>query len=747
MQASIFFAIVVLALRVQADARADPRPNYSEWKEKEANASKATAAEVAREAKMAAVNKVTAMLEGLKAQVLEEGEAEAATYNKFSCFCKDTTKEKTEAITTGEAEKAVLTSTIGDLESKRETLDATIKKLLSNIEQVEKDMEDAKKERAAELAIYTSNAADLDAALEALTGALQTLKASKSPSLLQYQSMRQTVKTAMMLADALNIGSVSAQKTASFFLQEDPEVQMEDYKFHSDDIISTLEKLLDDFRTKKVSVDNEEVKAVAAHTMQMQIMTDKLKKLNHELLVAKKKKAQTQAEIETNSEELTSVAATLLDDQEYLKELADMCHEKALTWDQRSKLRQNELQMLTEVIGIIKSSVTGNTTAATLRFAQQGTSIRLARAVASSERAMEAVEAEAEAADEAPVGFLQQMQRRLRGKPNDEEARSVVTKLLRQRGSELKSTLLTALAGKIAADPFAKVKQLIQELIERLLTEAANEANQKGWCDKATMDAEQKRDYAAEEIATLNSEMAELEALIDKLTDELAELAKEIKELQEARAKAELERKEEKAENAATVAEANAGLSALDQAIDIISKFYKKSAKAEVVLSFAQGPADDAPDAGFAIGEAYTGAQSESGGIIGMMEVMKSDFERTISETEAAEAEAEQEHLEFMTETGKSLAQKKVAESERTDQKNEATDKLGTADSNLSDETTILEQSIQELLDLKPVCVDTGMSYNERVARREDEIAALKKALCILGAYQQYGPEGASDAC
>merc|ERR1719499_2845656 len=226
--------------------------------------------------------------------------------------------------------------------------------------------------------------------------------------------------------------------------------------------------------------------------------------LNHELAVAKKDKAETIASIETNSEELTSVAATLLDDQEYLKELADMCHEKALTWDQRSKLRQNELQMLTEVIGIIKSSVTGNTTAATLRFAQQGTSIRLARAVASSERAMEAVEAEAEQAEGTPIGFLQTAQRSLRGAPTKDGAKGVVVALLRQQGSKLKSTLLTALAGKIAADPFAKVKQLIQELIERLLTEAANEANQKGWCDKATKDAEQKREYAAEEIEELN---------------------------------------------------------------------------------------------------------------------------------------------------------------------------------------------------------------------------------------------------
>merc|ERR1719458_1357705 len=129
------------------------------------------------------------------------------------------------------------------------------------------------------------------------------------------------------------------------------------------------------------------------------------------------------------------------------------------------------------------------------------------------------------------------------------------------------------------------------------------------------------------------------------------------------------------------------------------------------------------------------------------MEVMKSDFERTISETEAAEAQAEEEHLEFMTETGKSLAEKKVAVEERSAQKDDASEKLEKADDALDEQTKILETTIQELLDLKPVCVDTGMSYNERVARRKDEIAALKKALCILGAYQQYGPEGASDAC
>merc|ERR1719269_478132 len=236
-------------------------------------------------------------------------------------------------------------------------------------------------------------------------------------------------------------------------------------------------------------------------------------------------------------------------------------------------------------------------------------------------------------------------------------AQRAAADLLSSQGMKIKSTLLIKLASTIATDPFAKVKKLIQELIERLLTEAANEANQKGWCDKATADAEQKRDYAVEEVTSLNSEMAELEARRDTLREEIVVLEEEIADLKAARAKATKLREAESAENAATVEEAHAGLEAINQAIDIMEKFYKTAVK-NTVLAQQKGPADDAPDAGFKAGEAYKGAQGASTGIIGMMDVIKTDFERTISETEKAEAEAQQAHLEFMTETGKSLAAK-----------------------------------------------------------------------------------------
>merc|ERR1719343_224977 len=111
---------------------------------------------------------------------------------------------------------------------------------------------------------------------------------------------------------------------------------------------------------------------------------------------------------------------------------------------------------------------------------------------------------------------------------------------------------------------------------------------------------------------------------------------------------------------------------------------------------------------------------------------MKSDFKRTIAETEKAEAQAEEDHLAFMTETGKSLAVKTTAHEEKTKYKDDAEDKLADAEAGLESEMSILQTAVKELMELKPVCIDTGMSYEERVARREDEIAALKKGVCIL---------------
>merc|ERR1719223_2293703 len=126
------------------------------------------------------------------------------------------------------------------------------------------------------------------------------------------------------------------------------------------------------------------------------------------------------------------------------------------------------------------------------------------------------------------------------------------------------------------------------------------------------------------------------------------------------------------------------------------------------------------------------------------MDVIKSDFERTISESEKAQKKAATDHRNFMTETGKSLAEKTMAEEQKDDQHANTVEELDSAGESLAAEAAILSTSIQELIELKPTCIDTGMSYEERVARREDEIESLKKALCI---FENFADGGFEDAC
>jgi len=416
--------------------------------------------------------------------------------------------------------------------------------------------------------------------------------------------------------------------------------------------------------------------------------------------------------------------------------------------------RSNEVATLTSAINAVRDNVKTQVSTNTVRLVQKATSVQVAKVVAANSGAMAAIEEAAEEVDAAPA-FVQaalMVHGRLRASKRHLSAgdgRTAIAQVLKTSGDELKSTLLTALASRISADPFAKVKQLIQELIERLLQEAANEANQKGWCDKSIADAKQKRDYAAEEIADLNSQLAKFEASIGKLTETINTLDGEIIEINTARAEAEADRNNESAQNAATVSEADTGLDALKLVIQQLDRFYKTQAKNTVDLSLLQGkgPGDDAPDAGFDNGEAYRGAQSGAVGIIAMLDVMKGDFVRTIEETKAAEAQAVRDYTEFLTVSGSSLAQKTEAKNQATSERQDIMDKESTAKTDLDTQQTLLETAIGELKDLHPVCIATGMTYDDRVKKREEEIEALNKAMCIFNNFEKYGPDAGSSGC
>eukprot|EP00746_Dinoflagellata_sp_MGD_P157937 gnl/MRDRNA2_/MRDRNA2_86352_c0_seq17.p1 gnl/MRDRNA2_/MRDRNA2_86352_c0~~gnl/MRDRNA2_/MRDRNA2_86352_c0_seq17.p1 ORF type:complete len:711 (-),score=259.87 gnl/MRDRNA2_/MRDRNA2_86352_c0_seq17:74-2206(-) len=689
------------------------------------------------------VEKVVTMLEDLQTQVVVEGKAEAKTYDKFACFCKDMTAEKTDAINAGTDKSADLSALIEQLTNDRSEADDDIADLNKKIDELDKSMKENKEKRAAEKATFDALHAELTKGITDLTNAVNTLKGSRPASLMSLKSVIKTIRQAAFMGDAMG-HSPRNQKTLATLLQQDPEVPMEDFTFHSEEIISMIEGLQSDFKTKLSEVKIEETKAVSDFDLQMQADTDERAAAAKELKDTTELKAEKMEAIAASSKELTETSATLTDDQNYLKDLTEKCNAKSKEWDQRSQMRQDELTALTTALTIVKEGVATKTTEKTVRLVQSAAKVAPHSVVVEDSDSEDDI-------DEEDLSFVQLSSPReklsfvatsAKKFLQPDSTRDRVIALLKAKSSQLDSPVLAALATKAAADPFVKIKKLIQELIERLLQEAADEANHKGWCDKEFGKAKQSRAMKAEAVKGLNEALAKSEALRDKLTEEIAILTKEIDELESALEKTTKERNDESAENAATVSEAQEGQAAVEQAIGVLEKFYKTAAKAEVFVQTSSKQVPDMPDAGFE--GANKGSQSASTGILGMLDVIKSDFVRTIKETEKAEKAAAKEFMEFETTTKVSLGTKKVSKSAKEGELTETEASIDEDNTSLTEEQSLLDKAIQEIIELQPACVDTGMSYEERVAKREQEIEALKEALCTL---DKEGPEQTEAEC
>merc|ERR1719230_2330330 len=91
---------------------------------------------------------------------------------------------------------------------------------------------------------------------------------------------------------------------------------------------------------------------------------------------------------------------------------------------------------------------------------------------------------------------------------------------LAQQSAKLKSAALMDLVLRTQADPFVKVKEMIQQLIEKLVTEAAEDSSKKGWCDTEMGKAKNSQTSQMGTIIEANAELASLEAKKETLTAE-----------------------------------------------------------------------------------------------------------------------------------------------------------------------------------------------------------------------------------
>merc|ERR1719396_297206 len=175
----------------------------------------------------------------------------------------------------------------------------------------------------------------------------------------------------------------------------------------------------------------------------------------------------------------------------------------------------------------------------------------------------------------------------------------------------------------------------------------------------------------------------------------------------------------EKAENAKVLADA----------MQALREFY---GSADSGASLLQGKSRGAQISAQAAREPYSGMGDATGGVMGLLDVILSDFARLETETSSAEDQAAAAYDKYMAESAEDKAVKETELGHNEGRKQDFEEMLRTDKKELKLTQEELDKALDYYDKLKSDCLDTGLSYEDRVRMRQEEIQSLKEALQIL---------------
>merc|ERR1719327_1936226 len=163
-------------------------------------------------------------------------------------------------------------------------------------------------------------------------------------------------------------------------------------------------------------------------------------------------------------------------------------------------------------------------------------------------------------------------------------------------------------------------------MIEKLTKEAAEEADQKSFCDEEIGESKKKQADLSGKLDKTAARTAKADAGVAKLTEEIKLLETEVSEIDAGQAEATKLRSEAHAEYVKASTDFKDSAAAVAKAIGVLSDYYNSA-------SFVQVSSKEAPEFG--------GAKSDVGStIVSILEVAESDFTSMLAETEADESSA-----------------------------------------------------------------------------------------------------------
>lgn len=591
-----------------------------------------------------------------------------------------------------------LTATIEKAKADLVTETTRIEELASSIAQGEADLKAATAIRANESAEFGTAEKELVDVMDTLDRAINVLERKlKTSALVQRpvdaRNTASLVKALQAVIEAAALPQHDQKKLMALAQSHaDDEDSDEDagapqakaYESHSTNIVEVLEDMRAKAEAQLDEVRKQETSAKHSYDMTRQSLEDQAAADTKEFGQAKSAKATASETGAVAKGDLEVARKTLDTTKKQLEEMTKGCANAAEDYEVSKKSRAEELAAVRKAKQII-----GETT---------------------------------KDAEYTAYGFVQVSQDRhqtqqLRLSTHADLVNFEVVNMLRQLAKAQKSQMLTQLSSRVASvihfaaqsgeDPFAKVKQLITEIIEKLEKEASQAAQHKEWCDKEYADTGAKQDDLTATIESLSTKIDKASSTSMTLKDEIKETQGALAKLLKAQAEADQVRKDQNEMFLQTKTDLEQGLSGVRQAVKVLRDYYS---------------GEDAPH-----------GKSEAGGsIIGLLEVVESDLSKSLAEAETTEDSAQAEYQRVSMENKLTKAQYendiKYKTKESTSLDKAVAEHKSDRESNQAELDALLEytKSVRASCEVKPE------TYEDRKARRDAEIAGLKEALEVL---------------
>jgi hypothetical protein len=482
-------------------------------------------------------------MQNMQKEVEEEGKKEKELFDKFMCFCGGSGSDMATAIEVGKAKIEELTAKVKSEEAEKVQLSQELVDHKADREQAKADLAEATTLREKEKAEFDAMSADSKTNIAGLDAAIPAIeKGMGGASFLQTPIGSRVVK----LVESFPQMDPQDRRQALAFLQGGDSSE----SGGAGEILGIMKQMKDTMEANLAEAEADEAKAAAGFT-DLEASKKKEIEVATEAIESKTvRSGELAVSVVQTKDALEDTIQEVADNEKFSSQLDEQCASKQKEWAVRQKARADEVQAISEAIGILNDD--------------------------------DALDVFKKAAPDA-AAFLQRSSPRTRAS-KAKNAQAVLASLANRNGNsqELKLILYSMnsklrLAAKGKVQKFDEIKKMIDDMVTLLGKEQKDDDKQKAFCQDEFDRTADEETAAKEKVAAITATIEEDTDELAQLTEEIATLQQEIKDIDKAVAQATEQRKEEHEESTNAAQMSQAALQLVDKAKNRLKKFYQPS--------------------------------------------------------------------------------------------------------------------------------------------------------------------------